>query len=65
MRELMQRHNLGIEDLSAMPKKASPVALGDTAAAKYRDPDSGKTWTGCGRPSRWLDGRNKEDVLIG
>lgn len=31
---------------------------------KYRDPDTGATWTGQGAQPRWLDGKNREDYLI-
>ena len=32
--------------------------------AKYRDPDTGKTWSGKGRTPKWLEGKNKEDFAI-
>lgn len=31
---------------------------------KYRDPATGKEWTGRGKPPRWLDGKNREDYRI-
>ena len=31
---------------------------------KYRDPETGKTWTGRGNQPKWLEGKNKEDYLI-
>lgn len=31
---------------------------------KYRDPETGKTWTGRGNKPKWLEGKNKEDYLI-
>lgn len=33
-------------------------------APKYRDPETGVTWTGRGRPPRWIDGKKKENFLI-
>lgn len=64
VRDLMQKHNLSIADLTAVPKKASSTAKSGSVKAKYRDPESGKLWTGRGRAPRWLDGRNKDDFLI-
>lgn len=32
--------------------------------AKYQDPDTGKTWTGRGKPPTWIVGKNREDFLI-
>ena len=65
VRDLMQRHNLSIDDLTTKPKKAASPTKSGSVKAKYRDPESGKMWTGRGRTPRWLDGRNKEDFLIG
>ena len=31
---------------------------------KYRNPKTGETWSGRGRPPGWLAGRNKERFLI-
>jgi len=38
-------------------------------APKYRDPETGNTWTGRGKPPRWLSdaeqaGKNRDDFLI-
>jgi DNA-binding protein H-NS len=35
-----------------------------SVAPKYRDPVSGKTWTGRGKPPRWLAGQPRERFLI-
>lgn len=32
--------------------------------AKYRDPASGKTWSGLGKRPRWIVGKNFDDFLI-
>lgn len=31
------------------------------ADAKYRNPETGETWSGRGRAPRWLEGKNRED----
>lgn len=33
-------------------------------SAKYRDPISGKDWSGRGLAPKWISGKNKEDYLI-
>jgi DNA-binding protein H-NS len=33
-------------------------------APKYRDPESGATWTGTGRTPNWIAGRDWDDFLI-
>ena len=44
------------------PKKAKPE--GSKVAAKYRDPVSGKEWSGRGLAPKWLQGREKSEFLI-
>jgi DNA-binding protein H-NS len=37
---------------------------GDKAAAKFRDPETGKTWSGRGREPVWIKGKNREEFKI-
>jgi DNA-binding protein H-NS len=47
------------------PKAAKEPKLGGAKVApKYRNPATGTTWTGRGKPPRWLDGKNRADFLI-
>ncbi len=43
--------------------KASTRSTGKVAA-KYRDPNTGATWTGRGKAPRWLDGKERNQFLI-
>lgn len=43
-------------------KRAS--LAGSKAVAKYRDPVSGATWTGRGKPPRWIAAQERERFLI-
>ena len=43
--------------------KASTKSTGKVAA-KYRDPNTGATWTGRGKAPRWLDGKDRNQFLI-
>ncbi|MDI3513973.1 MAG: H-NS family nucleoid-associated regulatory protein [Gammaproteobacteria bacterium] len=58
-RELIETYDLAADELFGKPKTP-----GKTVAAKYRNPETGETWTGRGRAPRWLDGRNREDFAI-
>lgn len=40
------------------------VKRASKAPVKYRDPETGNTWSGRGREPRWLAGRNREDFLV-
>ncbi|MFT4063475.1 MULTISPECIES: H-NS family nucleoid-associated regulatory protein [unclassified Paraburkholderia] len=42
--------------------KASRPRAG--VAPKYRDPESGSTWSGRGKPPRWIAGLDREKFLI-
>ena len=37
---------------------------GDKVAAKFRDPETGKTWSGRGREPIWIKGKNREEFKI-
>jgi DNA-binding protein H-NS len=66
VKSLVDAHGLTVEDIfgsgarraRAGEKKVSKVA------AKYKDPISGKTWSGRGIAPKWLEGKNKEDYAI-
>jgi DNA-binding protein H-NS len=45
--------------------KAPSAASGRKVAPKYRDPATGKTWTGRGRAPTWLEGKDRQQFLIG
>ncbi len=78
VKALMKKLGVSAEDLSAAaprgkgtPKarRAATAKPKSSVAPKYRDPDSGATWTGRGRPPVWLaqkisQGRTKEEFLI-
>lgn len=63
IRELMTATGLTAVDL-VEPKRVPSSKKHGLVAAKYKDPESGQTWTGRGRAPRWLHGKNKEDFLI-
>ena len=64
VRELMDAYKLSPTDFAEPNKKTKQTEKKGAVQAKYRDPDSGATWTGRGRAPRWLNGRNKEEFLI-
>ncbi|MBY4898544.1 H-NS histone family protein [Cupriavidus sp. AU9028] len=62
---LMEEYGLTIEDLAprrrGRPRKNPASASG--LPPKYRDPKTGKTWSGRGRAPAWL-GKNRDKFLI-
>jgi DNA-binding protein H-NS len=61
---LMQKHNLDLAALVKSTRKSKPGPKKGTAKAKYRDPETGATWSGRGRAPLWLKHRVKDDFLI-
>ena len=58
-RTLIETYDLTVEELFGKQKSATkPVAV------KYRNPETGETWTGRGRAPRWLEGKNREDFSV-
>jgi len=71
LRATMAQHGVTVAELSdgkVLSKPTGPRA-GRKVAAKYRDPASGKTWSGRGIKPRWMSealttGKKVEDFAI-
>lgn len=67
---LMTEYGLTVDDIAAKRRRGRPsgsgaaVALKAALPPKYRDPKTGKTWSGRGRVPAWL-GKNPNRFLIG
>ncbi|KIG02661.1 MULTISPECIES: H-NS family nucleoid-associated regulatory protein [Caballeronia] len=47
-------------------KSAKASSRGRSGVApKYRDPESGSTWSGRGKPPKWIAGQDRDSFLIG
>lgn len=83
VRALMKKLGVEVSDLAAAPaaqrarkagaRKAAPRKVGKKTGAtvppKYRDPETGDTWTGRGRTPVWMtrrleQGKSRDDFLI-
>ena len=63
IRAMMAKYGVTMDDLGG---KGGKTAKRGSVAAKYRDPVSGKTWTGRGRRPAWVadleaQGKNLDD----
>jgi DNA-binding protein H-NS len=73
---LIKAHQLSASDLGLSSSTMHPskpavrsVALGTKVAPKYRDPASGRTWSGRGKTPTWLathiaSGRSKDEFAV-
>lgn len=67
VRSIIDEYQLTANDIfpgARGAKAATAKKAGSKVAAKYRDPISGKTWSGRGLAPKWLAGKNKDDYLI-
>jgi DNA-binding protein H-NS len=58
-RALIQEHDLTAADVFPQGKAKSSVGV-----PKYRDPATGATWTGRGKPPNWIVGKDRTSLLI-
>lgn len=59
----MAEYGITLADLGyAGKKKSGPLRA--PLAPKYRNPETGETWSGRGKAPRWIDPANKEKFLI-
>jgi DNA-binding protein H-NS len=66
IRQKIAEYGLSAQDLGfavaakrGRPPKKAPLP------AKYQDPKSGNTWSGRGKPPKWIAGKNRDRYLIG
>lgn len=65
IRTLIAEYGLSQEDIFGRSSSTKTLKTSSTkVAAKYRDTDSGKEWSGRGIAPKWLAGKNKVDYLI-
>lgn len=61
---------LGISLKALVSPPRSPAApkprrgKGEPVAPKFRNPETGDTWTGRGREPAWIKGKNRQDFAI-
>ncbi|MBP8820971.1 MAG: H-NS histone family protein [Brachymonas sp.] len=65
-RKLIEEHALTEADLfgSGKGRRGKSAGTGIKVAPKYRNPATGETWTGRGKPPKWIQGQNRDSFLI-
>ncbi|WP_297355709.1 H-NS histone family protein [Paraburkholderia sp.] len=65
IKQKMADYGITLAELGGGRGKATKVGRPRAGVApKYRDPDSGSTWSGRGKPPRWIAGQDREKFLI-
>ncbi|WP_233875563.1 H-NS histone family protein [Paraburkholderia adhaesiva] len=74
-RELIETFELSAYDVGLVPTQVipmprhitrtfGPARVRDPALPKYRDPATGETWSGRGRPPSWILEQDRDELLI-
>ncbi|KKW69287.1 histone [Lampropedia cohaerens] len=61
--KLIQLHGLTVNDVFGNSKSARQGS-NKKVAVKYLNKETGETWTGRGKPPRWIQGQDREKFLI-
>lgn len=62
IKRIMAEYNITLADLGGNPRKRTRAK--GSVKPIYKDPISGKTWSGRGRSPKWFDKNHKEKFLI-
>lgn len=65
VRALVAEYELTPDDVFGGRRGGKSSSAGQKVAPKYRDKATGATWTGRGKPPKWIEGKNRDEFLIG
>jgi DNA-binding protein H-NS len=65
-RTMISAYGITAKDLGLdkAPKVKTGPKPGNKVAAKYRDPQSGATWSGRGKTPKWINGADRSQYAI-
>jgi DNA-binding protein H-NS len=63
-RGLIALHELTVDELFPTGRKSTMKSAARKVAPKYRDPASGKLWTGRGRSPTWFDAARAQEFTL-
>ncbi|WP_199135446.1 H-NS family nucleoid-associated regulatory protein [Delftia sp. ASV31] len=61
VRALIQQYELSEQDVFPASRSKTKGSVGEP---KFRDPETGATWTGRGKPPNWIVDKDREQFLI-
>ena len=65
IKQKMADYEISVDEIAGHTRGRKVVSKRAAVAAKYRDPASGATWSGRGKPPSWIkDADNRDDFLI-
>ena len=63
-RRLIGEYDLTEQDLFGTRRGAKAASTGSKVAPKYRNNETGETWTGRGKPPRWIQDQDRSKFEI-
>ena len=66
VRALVEEHSLTAEDVfpPARSARSSSSGAGSKVAPKYKNPETGETWTGRGKAPKWIQDQDRSKYEI-
>ncbi|WP_313071200.1 H-NS histone family protein [Melaminivora sp.] len=65
VRDLIAEYGLSQQDVFPTGRAArAGTVTGSKVAPKYRNPSTGQTWTGRGKPPKWIQNQDREQFAI-
>ena len=64
VRALVTEYELTADDVFPPARARASSSAGSKVAPKYRDPATGQTWTGRGKPPKWIADKDREQFAI-
>lgn len=61
---LIAQFELTAEDIFSAPSRKNKSSSSSPVAPKYRNPETGETWTGRGKPPLWIRDKDREQFKI-
>jgi DNA-binding protein H-NS len=64
IRRKIAEYRLGAQDLGFAPRRRGARVAKTPLPPKYQNPRTGQTWSGRGKPPKWIAGKNRDRFLI-
>jgi len=64
VRALVADYGLTADDIFPPARGSRASSQGAKVAPKYRNTATGETWTGRGKPPKWIQGQDRDQFLI-
>lgn len=64
VRQTVAEYGLTVNDVFPSGRRARSTGTTSKVAPKYRNPETGQTWTGRGKPPHWIQGQDRTKFAI-